>query len=196
MRSVLTGGVWVGWLLRWGGDADADEVLIDNRSGVRAATAALIGRGHTRIGYIGDYEDLFTASERLTGYLGAFKDAQLELDDGLIQMGVHRMLDAEPVAERWLTSEQPPTAIVAGNNLLASGAGRAIARIAPETTLIGFDHLPGSQMSDTVGYDVEALGTKAATLLFDRIDGTRDTPVREVLPTTLDFADQRSLETA
>lgn len=168
----------------------ADAVLVDNRSGVRAATTELIRRGNTQIGYIGDYERLFTASERLAGHIAALSDGHLECDDALIQMGIHTIADADATATRWLTSPAPPTAIVAGNNLLATGAAKAIARHAPTTTLIGFDELPGTQIDITVGFDVAALGTAGARMLFERLEGTNHLPITEVLPTALHVADR------
>jgi LacI family transcriptional regulator len=166
----------------------ADAVVVDNRSGVRAATTELIRRGNKRIGYIGDYERLFTASERLAGYVAALSDGHLKRADDLIQMGIHTVADSDATATRWLTSDSPPTAIVAGNNLLATGAANAIQRHAPTTMLIGFDELPGTQVDITVGFDVAALGATAARMLFERLDGTDRVPTIEVLPTALHVA--------
>ncbi len=54
---------------------DADTVLSDNAGGTRAAIRHLIARGHSRIGFLGDHERIFTCAERLRGYREALAGA-------------------------------------------------------------------------------------------------------------------------
>ena len=47
---------------------EADTVLLDNLGGARRAVEHLIAHGHTRIAFVADAAELYTARERLAGY--------------------------------------------------------------------------------------------------------------------------------
>lgn len=161
-------------------DLEADTVLANDRIGGRAATEELLLRGHTSIGYIGDYDHVHTAAERLTGFLDAMKESEIE--PRFVQMGIHTRGVAERTVRGWLNADQPPTALIAGNNLIASGAQAAVSSMAMDTELVGFDFLPDSKLHIRIGHDVAALGTRAAERLFEQIAGVDREPTTDVFP--------------
>lgn len=176
----LESGVAIVFVDRPPQDLKADTVLANDRIGGRAATEDLLLRGHTSIGYIGDYDHVHTATERLAGFLDAMKESAVE--PRFVQMGVHTRGVAERVVRGWLNADQPPTAIVAGNNLIASGAQAAVSSMAMDTELVGFDFLPDSKLRIRIGHDVAALGTRAAERLFEQIAGVDREPTTDVFP--------------
>ena len=55
----------------------ADVVLLDNVGGARSAVEHLLGHGHSRIGLVGDFANVFTTAARLRGYGMAIRAAGL-----------------------------------------------------------------------------------------------------------------------
>ena len=163
---------------------DADTVLSDNAGGAAAATRHLLDRGHTRIGFLGDHERIYTCAERLRGYRSALGDlpefVRLGLDQGVVASAVADLL-ALP---------EPPTALIASQNLLTVGAIRALRRLGRqhEVAFIGFDDVPLADALDpsvtVVSQQPVQLGRRAAELLFSRIDGYAG-PSRSVVVETV-----------
>jgi LacI family transcriptional regulator len=170
---------------------DADTVLTDNLDGVRRGMRHLISHGHRRIAYIGDLRTITTATLREQGYRDELEAQGIAVDEGLIRMDVRGHERAEAAANELLKLELPPTAIFASQNLLATGAYRALRRLNLhyKVALIGFDEVPLGDLFDpgitVMAQDPVALGRAAAELLFRRIDGDRSPSVHEVIPTRL-----------
>jgi LacI family transcriptional regulator len=170
---------------------DADVVLSDNLGGTTAATAHLLARGHTRIAFLGDREVLFTAAERVRGYRETLAAAGIAADPALVRLGLDGTEAAERATRDLLAAADPPTAVVAGQNLLTVGAVQALQalRRQHEVALVGFDDVPLAAAVDpgitVVAQQPVTLGRRAAELLFARLDGY-DGPSRTVIvPTEL-----------
>jgi LacI family transcriptional regulator len=170
---------------------DADTVMTDNLDGVRRGIRHLTSHGHRRIAYIGDLQTITTAKLREQGYRDELQAQGIAVDEGLIRMDVRGHDRGEAAALELLRVEPPPTAIFAGQNLLATGAHRALKQLNlnHEVALIGFDEVPLGDLFDpgitVMAQDAAALGRAAAQLLFRRIDGDRSPSVHEVIPTRL-----------
>jgi LacI family transcriptional regulator, galactose operon repressor len=171
------------------GDIEADLVLIDNVGGARSAVEHLAARGHTRIAMVGDNMAIFTARERWRGFCDALAAVGGTVDEALVRVGVHDAATAERVAHELLAAAEPPTAMFAGNNRIAAGALRALARAGAATELVSFDDLELADLLSVpvsaVSYDPADLGRRAAELLCRRLDGDAGPPRRVVLPTRL-----------
>jgi LacI family transcriptional regulator len=170
---------------------DADAVVSDNAGGARAAVEHLIATGHRRIGFMGDRPDLFTAAERLRGYLEALAKHDLPEDLELVRHPRFRGVDAYETTRELLDGKDPPTALFMGQNLISMGAVRAVhaAGLQHEVAMVGFDDIPLADVVEpgvtVVAQDAHALGRAAAELLFSRLDG-HDGPTRRlVVPTRL-----------
>lgn len=170
----------------------ADSVLIDNAAGVFTGIRHLVEHGHRRIGFLGDEPGIYTAVERLRGFRRAAAAFGLESDRGLVSQGLHDTAIAEEQALSMLGEDNPPTALFAGNNLIAAGVLRALRRRGdslPRVALVGFDDFDLADLVDppvtVIAQDAEALGRRAAERLFARMSGDFGPPVSEVLPTRL-----------
>jgi LacI family transcriptional regulator len=174
---------------------DLDTVVVDNRSAAHRAVSHLLGRGHRRIGYLGDREDIWTIKERYAGYEAAFADQGLSPDPCLIWHGLRERGAAQQAATEVMSAADPPTALFASNNVTTMGAvdalyqpvgGPADTLYQPgrRTALIGFDEFALADKLvppvTVVAQDPVALGATAAQLLFSRIAGD-DSPPREVV---------------
>jgi LacI family transcriptional regulator len=170
---------------------EADTILSDDFEGGRSATRHLLARGHRRIAAIGAAPDLHTVSNRTAGYDAALSAAGIGRDPGLVRLGVGTPHDAPAAVVDLMTSDDPPTALFALNNVCAIGAVRALKHLdmRHRVAVVGFDDFDTADLLDppltVVAHDIVELGRRAAERLFARVAGAAGPPVRDVLPTTL-----------
>jgi LacI family transcriptional regulator len=167
----------------------ADTVLIDNAGGARAAVEHLLAHGHRRIACVADPAELFTAAERVSGYLAALEEAGIEEDPELLKLDAKDAAHAELLVHELLDLRDPPTAIFTGNNRHTVGALRALRGREHEIALVGFDDFELADLlampTTVIRHDAARIGAEAAALAFDRLDGSRKPPQRIVVETEL-----------
>jgi LacI family transcriptional regulator len=185
LARELSGGPPVVFLDRPPAGIAADCVLLDNLGGARAATEHLLAQGHERIAFVADPDELYTAAERLAGYRAALTAANVPVRDDLVRLGVHDAGRAETVVRELLALR--PTALFTANNRLTVGALRALRGADHRVALVGFDDF---ELADLLGatvvrHDSHLMGSRAAALAFERLDGADRPPRRVVVPTEL-----------
>jgi DNA-binding LacI/PurR family transcriptional regulator len=158
--------------------------------GGRLAAQHVIGLGHRRIAFLGDYSRTamaFTSSRlRMTGVRSALKAAGLRLPQGLVGTGEHSRRRASELATRMLTSSSPPTAIVCASDTQAAGVLEAAAalglRVPADLSVTGYDDL---ELADhlgltTIHQPLFESGVRAVERLLRLRDGISTDPLREV----------------
>jgi LacI family transcriptional regulator len=166
-------------------------VMSDNVLGARAATAHLTQLGHKRIATICGLLDTRPGLDRLRGYREALAEAGLAYRDEYVRNGDFYVESGHREAAALLDLPEPPTAIVAGSDLMAVGALQAAAargvRVPEDLSIVGFDdimlaaHLrPGLT---TVRQDKAGLGAAAGRSVLSLLGGDAD---QEPAATTLD----------
>ena len=191
LQRELAAGVQLVFVDRPAIGVSADSVLVDNAAGVITGIGHLVGHGHRRIGFLGDDPGIYTAAERVRGFRQAVVAFGLEPHAGLVSQGLHDTAVAEEQAMAILGDANPPTALFAGNNLIAAGVLRALRRRGDSLRvgLVGFDDFDLADLVDppvtVIAQDAEELGRRAAERLFARMSGDLGPPVTEVLPTRL-----------
>lgn len=154
---------------------DGDVVLTDNRSYAREATRHLLAGGHRRIAFLGGTLTLQTAQERYLGYLDAMHEAGLSIQPPLVCRDLRSVAQAEDAVTRLLIGDQQPTALFAAQNLLSTGAIRALNRLEKQhsVAMVGFDDVEFADVLSpavtVIAQDPRRLGQVAADLLFTRI---------------------------
>lgn len=172
-------------------ELDADAVLADNRAGARRGVRHLISHGHRRIAFLGDLQRVQTAIYRHQGYVEAHAVAGLPLDPRLTRWDLNSPELIEAATAELLGSEDPPSAIFAGQNLITIGAIRVLRALGKEheIAVVGFDDFLLADLLvppvTVVAQDPDRLGRLAAERLFARIDGDTSPPQLYVVPTTL-----------
>ncbi|HJD79978.1 LacI family DNA-binding transcriptional regulator [Kitasatospora aureofaciens] len=190
LRTARSSGMPVVFLDRPGAGLTADCVVSSNRDGGREGTAHLIAGRHRRIAFIGDRPvGLFTRRERLAGYREALEAAGLPYDRSLVVDG-HTQAEAAEATVRLLRRAEPPTAILAANNLSAMGTVLGLARAGRrDIALVSFDDLPFAEVLEpaitAVAQDPAAIGAAAAELALARLDGDRTRARTVTVPTRL-----------
>lgn len=130
-------------------EVDADYLAVDSVVGAYAATEHLLQLGHRRIGMITNRMDLPVGRMRLEGYQAALAMASVSFCPELVIEGPWGVANGEQRAMTLLSMPQPPTAIFAGDDQMAIGAMRAIARaglrIPQDISLVGFNDIEYAQ---------------------------------------------------
>ena len=125
-------------------------VAIDNVAGGSMVAELLVGKAHTRFGFVGEggtkphpHDRVLQAEARMLGFRVALEQHGCELPDAGVRL-VGRDLDwATQAAGDLLDAEDRPTAIFAHDDLFASGVLRAAhsrgIRVPEELAVVGFD---------------------------------------------------------
>jgi len=169
-----------------------DAVVLDNEGGAREAVAHLLASGHRRIGLLLAKTNWSSDAGRLSGYLSAHDDAGVRVDEQLIVPIEFQAADAEARISR-LLADEAPTALFAGNNVLAELAWHAIRKrglsIPRDVSLVAFDDMPWMGMVQpgitAVSQPTFAMGCRAALLLLRRLEAPECERTVEVLDPTL-----------
>ena len=188
IASVVQGGVSVVCLDRAVPDLPTDAVLLDNVGGARETVRHLIKQGHQRIAIITGPLDLQTGSERLQGYELALEDSGIERDPRLIVEGDFRYESGHRLAVELLQSRPRPSAIFVCNGVMAQGVLQALDELKLSTpgdvALATFDDVSPDhgfhpQVTAVVQPSYE-MGSQAATMLMDRVEGLLENGCRVV----------------
>ncbi len=163
-------------------DLQVTSVIDDSRGGARMATEHLLSLGHRRIGYLDDSK-VNNNPWRYSSHVETLKSAGIEADAGL-RVGCHSDVEqAKEAALKLLTSAQPPTAILAFNDIRAWGVWAAAEecnlRVGTDFALVGYGDTPpppgrASDLS-TVHIDPQAMGEVAVNEL-ERIISSETLP--------------------
>ena len=170
-----------------------DSVTANNEEGAYVATRYLLQAGHTKLATITGPLDLTNSKERLVGFKRAMREAKLDLAPEYVQETSFDKQGGHSKTLILLRLIPQPTAIFAGNDMIALGALLAIReaglRCPEDISLIGFDDL---DLADTTNPSLSSvsqsgyqLGTTAARILLDRLEGDKGPARHIILETSL-----------
>ncbi len=172
---------------------DEPSVTATNRKGLLDAMRYLLALGHRRIGFITGRMDIACSHDRLQGYYDGLAEVGLPVDQELIREGDFSQPSGFLNARDLLQLPEPPTAIVASNDLLAFGAMDAAKDIGlvigQDISLIGFDDIDMASQTHppltTVRQPMAAMGETALDMLVTLLHGQKPLTTRRELPTEL-----------
>lgn len=158
---------------RSGVSLPADQLYMENTTGITRLVNDMLQRGKRRIGFIGDYEHCQSFYERYTAFRCAMLMAGIPVDESLcIQANFYSDM-IEPLG----ALAQLPELFICGNDFVAVDAIQALRKLGksvPEDVLIsGFDDAPESRFISphltTVHIHTQIMAYAAAHLLMTRI---------------------------
>lgn len=161
-----------------------DTVVVDNADVVYRAVNRLISAGHSRIAIITGPKSVYTAKERMIGYLRALSDAGILYDDDLVISGENDFATGYRGCEALLQQKERPTAVFTTNYDITMGfitaARERGLRIPEDVDVFGFDSVETCSMMKpplpVVHQPDQMIGQTAAQYLLDRLDGCSDEP--------------------
>ncbi|MFF1443165.1 LacI family DNA-binding transcriptional regulator [Streptomyces sp. NPDC058295] len=190
LKPHRAGGLPVVFIDRPGMSLAADSVVSSNRAGAHDGVSHLIAHGHRRIGFIGDLPpNLYTRRERLKGYRSALEEAGLTYDRSLVA-NAHSQNTAASATSQLLDQANPPTALFAGNNMVALGIITELSRSKrKDIAFVAFDDVPLAEVLEpaltVVAQNPEEIGRAAAVAALARLDGDRSRARTITVPTRL-----------
>ncbi len=168
------------------------SLIVDDVDGGRLATAHLIDLGHTRIAFIGDWEDsalrFRSSARRHRGYLEAMAEAGLVVPAGYESLGDHGAGPAFDHALALLSRADRPTAIFAASDTQALGVLRAAresgVQVPDECSIIGFDDVESARSAGltTVRQPLAEMSARAVELLRSERAAAPSSRLAEVFP--------------
>lgn len=161
------------------GGSNMDFVTVDSKEGTQSAVDYLVTLGHTRIAHVQGPLETQTGMDRYKAFCKAMEFHGLTVADWHIVQGDFQLSGGLEAAEklRALPVNKRPTAIMAGNDLMAIGAIRYLmekgVRIPDEVSVIGFDNIEFAEWIHprltTIAQPVSQMVTEAVRLLDKRI---------------------------
>ncbi|HHW12776.1 MAG TPA: LacI family transcriptional regulator [Firmicutes bacterium] len=164
----------------------------DNLGDSKEAVNYLISLNHRTIGCIHAPLKYVVSKERLDGYIEAHKENKLPVNYSLVADGGYTVNDAYEAAKKILSGPVRPTAIFATDDIKGLGVFKALneagLRIPDDISLIGHNNYDIAELIQppltTIDVPIEQLGSIAAEILFDLING-KQPPKRTILKTKL-----------
>lgn len=158
------------------------RVSADNYSGASEAMKLLIEKGRKRIAFISGSAGKSSTIERLAAYKDALKASGIKFDKRLVM----HMLDSDvnfgfEAAMKLFALSTKPDAVFACTDLMALGVMRAAKNVAlsipKNVSVVGFDDSKMAPFLDppltTVCSDTEKIGSEAAKIMLDLLDGRK-----------------------
>jgi len=175
------------------GTENEPSVTATNRKGLLEAMRHLFALGHHRIGFITGRMDIACSLDRLQGYREGLAEVGMEYDPELVRNGDFTQPVGFREAQALLQLQDPPTAIVASNDVMAFGvmdaAKAAGFGIGQSISIVGFDDIPMASQTypplTTVRQPMAGMGETALELLVTLLDGRIPLSMRRELPTEL-----------
>ena len=161
-----------------------DCVLVDNEDAAKRVMDMLVEQGHRRIGVIGGPDEVFTARQRILGYLKALKAHGIPVDERLICHGDYT-IQSGVVAMEELVKENPDmTAVFVTNYEMTMGAVIGLNEmglsVPEQISLVGFDNLSFARACrpalTIVSQPTEKIAKETAQIMLKRLGGGDDLP--------------------
>ncbi len=164
-------------------DPRADSVVADNAVAVAQGTQLLLDSGRRRVGWIGGRESVWTASERLAGYLVAMERAGIE---PITAVGDFTVDGGHQAAEALLADDPELDGLVVANNQMTIGALQAFrsrgVQVPDQIGLVAFDDSPWASLVDppltTIAQPLREMSQVAVNRLFMHLEDTSLPPER------------------
>lgn len=176
--------------IRYFSEKTIANVTIDNIKATKDITSYMLNLGHKNICYLGGPEGVPIYQDRASGYMEALKERGIPVDQSLI---VHCTPDVQggydAISSLLHDADRKFTAIVAGGDIMAIGAIRALndrgLKIPDDVAISGFDDIAFSALVTpsltTVRQPKHQIGVRTMEKLMDLIAGKTLAANRDVL---------------
>jgi LacI family transcriptional regulator len=162
-------------------EGTCDFPFVDENSayGMQLVVNHLVSLGHRRIAFIAAPDDLMFAHHRMKGFREGLQRQGVPLDESLILIGDLTQRSGYSQGKALFSLPNPPTAVVACNDLMAIGAMSAAYKkglvVGKDVAITGFDDIPLSEHSHppltTVHQPIYKIGQMVCERLIQHIQG-------------------------
>lgn len=163
-------------------DLDADYILCNNYEGTYTAVNKIIEQGHHNIAIIGGSENVYTAKERMRGYIQALEENNINLNENYIRRGLYQKNGGLEDIKFLMDLKDPPTAIFATNFEITMSVIKYFMahdiEIGKDVSLLGYDNIDVFQMLTPTISAVEQpmirIGNEAGKLLVHKMNNKEE----------------------
>ena len=169
------------------------QICLDHADGMRQVLTHLAAQGHRRIAFIYAETNVFLTLIKRQAFLDGMKELSLSVrEEYLVETRrFNEACGAEAMAGL-LSLDEPPTAVIGINDLVAAGALRCALemglRVPQDCALAGFDDSYISNLSvprlTSVSYNDEEYGSRLVQLAIEKINSNQET-FRGIQPVSL-----------
>jgi DNA-binding LacI/PurR family transcriptional regulator len=150
------------------------NIRVDYGKGIREAVQHIVSLGHRRIGFISGPLTLKSAKVRRAAFLACISNCGIKDRQRIVVEGNHKVDGGDTAMTHMLALPDPPTAVLASNDLTAIGAMRAIhranLRVPVDISLVGFDDIELTESTQppltTIRLSRSELGERAFEALY------------------------------
>lgn len=182
---------------------ECDIVLGDSKEGARMLVEHLVSQGHRRIAMVNGSSSISSARLRMQGYQDGLKLNDLSFNERYVYETSFGPLNDLTEMEQWIDQmDPPPTAIVAGNNVLAVEVmrllrGRGIS-VPDDMSIVCFDDLgPYSEIEPfltVAAQQAYQFGYMGMQMLLERIQERETTQPWKKIVLPADLIIRRSVK--
>jgi len=168
---------------------------VDDITAAQRAVEYLIGLGHQKIAYVGDYLDdpfgTYFSRNRYQGYCHALKNAGLPILPEYHRLGWRDRNEAREMGRELLNLPDPPTAIFAFSDEQALGVIEAAREqnlaVPGDLSVLGYDDIRLAEFAQltTVRQFLFESGAEGVELLLTLIENPVETPIHRQISTEL-----------
>ncbi|WP_324028447.1 substrate-binding domain-containing protein [Pantoea sp. JZ2] len=188
LKQVLTEGRALMTFDRSVEGLDVETIQADFLNVARDATQLLLNAGHHRIAYLSSmriaapYTHAMSlgptpVAQRVKGMIDAHHDAGMALDPNLVRLNALNEACIEQILTELLSLPEPPSALIASDNLIAMGILRGLARrgfrVPEDISFVMYDDFPWTELMTpaltVVAQPVYEMGREAARRLICHI---------------------------
>ena len=157
---------------------ETHKVVADNFGGAYRATLHLLESGRRRIAHITSQPGLSITKERLSGYLAALKEYNIDHDEQLVKFCTYTQEEVEANLDALFSLAAPPDGFMTASDRLAlgyyAGLKKRHIRIPEDVAFVGFSNLNVAELLNppmsSVVQPAFQMGHTAAGLLLDLIE--------------------------
>ncbi|HVN53445.1 MAG TPA: LacI family DNA-binding transcriptional regulator [Anaerolineaceae bacterium] len=172
---------------------DLPYVDVDNFNSAREVMAFLFQSGYQQIATITGPKNMIAGSDRLEGFLQAYRERGMAINQNLIAEGSFTEASGYACMRHILESGEKIDAVFAASDMMAMGALRALRErglcVPDDVGLVGFDDIQFAATSDppltTMRQPIPRQGAVAAETLIDMIEQKDLQPGHILLATEL-----------
>ena len=160
---------------------NADYAFVDEDGyyGMQLIAEHIVSLKHERIACITSNADLNFTHYRINGLKDSLANYHLFIDENLIRTGDLTQKSGYQIAMEFLQLPNPPTVIVAFNDLMAFGAMSAAQElgliVGKDVSVTGFDDIPMAEFSHpsltTISQPVYKIGGMLCDMLIHKVEG-------------------------
>ena len=161
------------------------NITLDHKRAAELALHHLYQLGHRQIAFMRGQPFSSDSEDRWNSFMAVAKKLGLEVHPELtiqLEVNISSPELGYPVVQQLLAQKRPFTALVSFNDLAAIGAMRAFRdhglSVPEDISIVGFDDIQGAAYHNpsltTIRQPLRSMGTNAARILLQRIQGSKD----------------------